>query len=654
MPLRLRRDDKDERTPMIRRRQWWLAVVLLTMALFAFGTAVTAQAQSRSLYWRRWDVTIDNVDTTANRFSVTEVHDIQFVGGSFRFGFRAIPVADRLDRITNVRVSEGGVPLQQGCMEQAGTYCVTDDGRELRIVYYFLRPAYSEQRVFTITYDVSGPLFYYEGGDQIDWFAIAPDHAYPIQSAVVTVRLPEAYAPRETDPVASYGAPAEITRSGTEVVFRATRQIAANEALEVRVQFPHNPAGRVADWQAAFDLQARLYPILNLLLGGGSIVLAIGGVALTYYRWWSRGRDPEVGVAPEYLSEPPSNLPPAVAGTLIDENAELRDVLSTIVDLARRGYLVIEENRNEGFLGFGARTTFTFKRTAKPPSDQLRRYEQTLLTKLFGRKMEVEMEALKNKFYVHIPTIQNQLYDEVVKEGFFEASPQTVRRRWMWFGGTLLALAVFGGPFLLAAVGMGELTGLPEGLACVPMALGLVGLVMLIAGPQMPAKTVKGAEEAAKWRAFRNYLQNIRQYTDIEKVTDQFNEYLPYAIAFGLERTWVNQFTRVESTPIPYWYYPRHMGGPWARGYVYGQPLVDMRSPDIRSQLARPGASLDGMASNIGSSLNAMSAGLFTMLNSASSTLTSRPSSSGGGGGGFSGGFSGGGGGGGGGSAGFG
>jgi len=67
---------------------------------------------------------------------------------------------------------------------------VTSDGNELQIVYYFLRPAQNEQRVFTITYDVSVPLFYYEGGDQIDWFAIAPDHAYPIQSAVVTVRLP--------------------------------------------------------------------------------------------------------------------------------------------------------------------------------------------------------------------------------------------------------------------------------------------------------------------------------------------------------------------------------------------------------------------------------------------------------------------------------
>jgi len=643
---------------MIGRHQRWLAAAFVAITLFVLGMATAAQAQSRSLYWRRWDVTIDNVDTTSNFFRVTEVHDIQFVGGSFRYGFRAIPIGDRLDRISNVQVSEGSTPLQQGCAESAGTYCVTSDGNELQIVYYFLRPAQNEQRVFTITYDVSGPLFYYEGGDQIDWFAIAPDHAYPIQSAVVTVRLPEAYAPRESDPVAAYGAPAEITRDGNVVTFRASRQIAANESLEVRVQFPHNPAGRVADWQAAFDQQARLYPILNLLLGAGSIVLAIGGVALTYYRWWSRGRDPEVGVAPEYLAAPPSDLPPAVAGTLIDENAELRDVLSTIIDLARRGYLVIEEDRSEGFLGLGGRTTFTFKRTAKPLSDNnLRRYEQTLLTKLFGRKNAVEMEALKNKFYAHIPTIQNQLYEEVVNEGFFTASPQAIRRRWMWLGGGLVMVALFSGPFLLAVLGA-EAGVAPEALICLPMALGLVGLVMLIAGPRMPAKTAKGAEEAAKWRAFKTYLQNVRQYADLEAATDQFNDYLPYAIAFGLERTWVNQFTQVESTPIPYWYYPRHIGGPWARGYTYGEPLVDMRSPDIRGQLARPGGSLDGMASNLNAGLNAMSAGLFTMLNSASSTLTSRPSSSGGGnggfGGGFSGGFSGGGGGGGGGSAGFG
>ena len=180
-----------------------------------------------------------------------------------------------------------------------------------------------------------------------------------------------------------------------------------------------------------------------------------------------------------------------------------------------------------------------------------------------------------------------------------------------------------------------------------------MSIAMMIGGTRMPAKTELGAEEAAKWKAFRKYLENIKRHEDLEAAPNLFNDYLAYAVAFGLERTWVNTFSRISTTPIPYWYYPRYMGGPWSGGYRGGRP-VDMRSPDVRSQLAGQGLSLDNMAGGISGGLNSMSDGLVSMLNTASSTLTSSPSSSSSGGGGFSGGFSGGGGGGGGGSAGFG
>jgi uncharacterized membrane protein len=48
----------------------------------------------------------------------------------------------------------------------------------------------------------------------------------------------------------------------------------------------------------------------------------------------------------------------------------------------------------------------------------------------------------------------------------------------------------------------------------------------------MPRKTAKGAEEAAKWLAFKQYLENIDKYSDMESVKEQFQVYLPYAVAF--------------------------------------------------------------------------------------------------------------------------
>ena len=49
------------------------------------------------------------------------------------------------------------------------------------------------------------------------------------------------------------------------------------------------------------------------------------------------GRDKPVGLIADYLPEPPSDLPPGIVGTLIDERADMQDILSTMLDLGKRG-----------------------------------------------------------------------------------------------------------------------------------------------------------------------------------------------------------------------------------------------------------------------------------------------------------------------------
>ena len=58
----------------------------------------------------------------------------------------------------------------------------------------------------------------------------------------------------------------------------------------------------------------------------------------------------------------------------------------------------------------------------------------------------------------------------------------------------------------------------------------------------MPKRTDKGATAAAKWNAFKRYLSNIEKYTNVAEAKDLFDKFLPYAIAFGLEHSWVNKF----------------------------------------------------------------------------------------------------------------
>jgi len=651
----------------------------LLLVIFIGGFAATeVAAQSRFVTWERWDVLIDNMDTSGNRFDVTEVYDIFFTNDpgstAFTFGTRVIPL-DRLNDINNVQVYEAGQLLTNSCSESPGTVCLRNTDEGLSITYRFTEPVFNDRQSFRIEYTVTGALRSYEDGDQLWWKAIPEEHfGFPIESATVVVNTPPDAIPREgVDPYVTYGAATEIQLCGSvgacpqveslpgliqgevdgvAVVAQTTQAMGGNDWLEIRVQYPHNPQMTVAGWQQAFDFWQGIAPIANLAAFALSVVLGLGGFLGVIALYYTRGRDPKTSVVPEYLSEPPSPIRPAVVGTLVDEKADLRDVMSTVIDLAHRGYVVIEENRDEGILfGIGKSTDFVFKRTDKSDKD-LQPYEKKVINRVFGSKSSVELESLKNKFYKYIPGLQQDLYKELINHKFFDRNPNSTRLSWFAAGFVLMIISVVG------IVGAASMVDVLAMLILIPISTAVVGGLVMIASPFMPAKTRRGALEAARWLAFREYLRNLEKYTEIESAAEQFDKYLPYAIAFGMEKQWIRQFSGIDRVPIPVWYYPTYMGGRYSGGYRAGTPLPTAQSSGagLPGELATAGGdfSLDSMSSGLSGGLESISKGLTDMLNSTASTLRSQPSSSGSGSGSFSGGGFSGGGGSGGGSAGFG
>jgi len=350
-------------------------------------------------------------------------------------------------------------------------------------------------------------------------------------------------------------------------------------------------------------------------------ILALGPLGL-FLLWYLRGRDPEVGLAAEYLAEPPSNAPPGVVGVLVDERADMKDIIATLIDLARRGALTMEEQQTEGLFGIGSSRDFLFRANPGFDANSLRPFERTLLSKVVGSG-EHKLSALKNNFYSSIPTLEKQLYDAAVKEGFFASSPQGVRARYAGLGSGLILLAVISG-----FIAVPRFIDYSSGVIFPVGALGLIGLLTMAVSSVMPAKTRKGAEEAAKWRAFQTYLQDLPRFQRVEEATELFDKYLPYAIAFGIERQWVNRFSQVD-TPPPIWYRPWY--GP---GRVYGRPggtVIDTGG----GMPAGPSFG-EGLAGG----LQSINTGLTSLFNQAGQVFRSAPSGSSGG---FSGGYRGGG-----------
>jgi uncharacterized membrane protein YgcG len=584
----------------------------------------------RSLVWERWDVRIDNVDVTRNVFTVSESYEISF-DGRFSFGTASIPYTN-LEGITDISVSEAGRSLRRNCDQSAGTYCVVPGAGEVSITYYFTRPIRDASQTFEIRYTVEGALRIYKGGDQLWWTAIPEEHfGFPIRESIITVVMPPGYGPREgVDPVETYGAPADIQVSGTTITATATSLISGDEFFEIRVQYPHNPNALVPAWQAQFDeeraFQESVGPIINIGSLALALLLGVGGILGVFGLYYVRGRDPEVGPVPAFLTEPPSELRPAVVGTLLDERADTHDVISTLIDLASRGYVVIQETRTEGLFGLGGKSQFVFKRTDQAIND-LKPYENYLLQTFFTDKLERTMESLQNRFYVSLPNLQKGLYDEAVNQGLFSSSPNQVRTLWSVLGAFILFLGIC----LFVLLTIIEYTAVLA-VYCIPVALGAVGIVGFMVGNFMPAKTQKGAEEAAKWRAFREYLRNLEKYDTVNAAATKFEEFLPFAIAFGIEKSWIRRFAEVPTMRIPRWYYPVYMGGPYSGGYTAGSPYRPPSDagnwPGEVAQAPSGGNTLDTMSGGLAAGLMGVSNGLSRMLDSTARAMTSVPQQS--------------------------
>jgi uncharacterized membrane protein YgcG len=628
----------------------WLALWLaLTLALLSLAGA--AQAQDKTLYWQRYDVNL-NIQPNSD-ILIEEIQEITFTSGTFQFGFAAIPL-DRAEAITEVRVSEL-INSQERVYQPNSTanygFTTAETEGNLEITWYF-PPTSNSTHTYVLRYRVIGGLRMYPEGDQLWWKAIPPDHNFPIQSSRVIVTLPQTF-PKEQLKAESYGAPATISYTDRGQVVFTAQNIPPDEELEVRVQFPPGAVqGQPPAWQTMDDLRRQWGPVVGVLFGFLGLVAVIGGPLALYLLWYKRGRDLPVSLAPEYVTEPPGDLPAGLVGTLVDEKADLPDIIATITDLGRRGALRLEEQQKEGFMGLGSGREYIFHLVDE--SQATRPFEKKLLEGIFRGQTEQRMADLRAKFYTYVPQLQQQLYDEVVQAGYYPANPNSTRRKWMGLGIAALLGSIVVSCGLLCALGDFSPLAACPGLGLVATSIGLI-----ILGQHMPRKTSRGAEETAKWLAFKRYLQTIEQHGDLTTVKDKFEEFLPYAIAFGLERSLINKFTRLD-TPAPSWWGPVYLPRP---GYGYPRPIGGGPAPagGLPGPLAgepKGAPSLNDMSQGVGASLASMSAGLGAMLNSASSTLTSTPAPKSSGSGGWSsGGWSGGGGfggGGGGGSRGFG
>lgn len=566
------------------RPSWLLALAVWTAPLGA----------QRTLAIRRFDAVIQvRRDAT---IEVTETIVAAFQG-SWNGLYRTIPIKYRTSQGFNWTL---GLDLE-GATDAAGRPLRVEASRERHYIKYkiWVPGAEDATRTVVLRYRAANGLRFFEDHDELYWNVTGDEWDVPLEAATARIELPAGTAGLRA--IAFNGAYGSTAQDASVEIRGRTVALAMPHPLGF-----HEGLTAVVGWNKGVVTEPTAVERAGgLLRSNWPLAIPLPVLLLAFAVWRRRGRDPRRRpIAVQY--EPPPGLTPGEAGTLLDNSADMRDVTATLVDLAVRGYLRIEERDDRKLFGLIGSRDYVLHRLEPPAgAAALAPHEQRVLDGIFsGHGASVELSRLENEFYTQLPGIRTSIFERLLARGCYRARPDKVRSRWM--GG-----AAFAG-VLIAGLGVRTadwflLTPVPFVVAGVLVTLILVGF-----GAIMPARTRIGARTLEQVLGFEEFLRRVESEHYKRVILGKpelFDRYLPYAMAFGVEKKWARAFEGIYTEP-PTWY------------------------------VGSSGGPAHFSASHFSHSLATMSA-------RASSTLSSSPRSSGGSG--FSGGSSGGGGGGGGG-----
>lgn len=349
----------------------------------------------------------------------------------------------------------------------------------------------------------------------------------------------------------------------------STQTLSPRQGITASITFPK---GIIAPYQPSF---------FELYGGYLWFLIPLFLFIVSFLIWNKYGKDPRVDktVIPEF--EIPDNLTPIEVG-LLAQNGSFGDKLitATIIDLAVKKYIVIEEIPKQGIFG---QQNFRLERVRDNDHPPLNETEELLLKKLFGQKQEILLSKLKNEFYKELPEIKKTAINNLKQKQFIHSSGLTLK-------GIFLVLAVI----LIFAAFAGAGT---ENLFAI-IAFGISAAVVLIFGLLMPKRTPKGAQLNWRIKGFKLYMETAEKYrTRFHEKENIFEKFLPYAIVFGIAKLWAKKMEDIYGKEYFANYHPAWYAGSFANGFN-----ADSFASQINSISA-------GIAANTGTSSGAHGGG---------------------------------------------
>ncbi len=414
----------------------------------------------------------------------------------------------------------------------------------------YIPDAVNATRTVVLHYHVLDGLRFFPDHDELYWNVTGNSWDVPLQAASAEIDLPAgATGIRTLAFTGAYGSnsqDADVQVNSSQITVKSRHPLRFHEGLTA-----------VIGWDKGLVHEPTAVDLFFLYLRSNWVlILPFLAFGIMFWLWWTRGRDPRrQPISVQY--EPPDQLTPGEVGTLVDNSANMRDITATIVDLAVKGYYVIEQAEHDQMLGLLHSKEYIFH-LKKPATEwqTARPHELEMLNALFdsGARDTVKMSELQNHFYVHLPTIRDNIFDALVTDGYYLHRPDRVRSAYIVGGVVLGIFLTVGGANVSGAMGIAPLSAIIAGIAC--------GIIVCAFGWFMPARTITGARTLEKVLGFEDFLGRVEgdRLDRIVKTPELFEKFLPYAMALQVEKKWVQAFSNISMQP-PSWYQGPYGGG---------------------------------------------------------------------------------------------
>lgn len=292
-----------------------------------------------------------------------------------------------------------------------------------------------------------------------------------------------------------------------------------------------------------------------------SIILLLAWIPLIIRLYLKYDREFKSSFNAKYYRELPGEYTPAEMSVLMNMGSvNKRDVTATLMDLVRKGYLILKNETyiKDGFFRDKEVEDYSLTLNPEAPETGLLSHESCLIN-WFVKKIgdgsrvfldqisgHVRTEADARRFTRNYQNWCGMVRDEADKHKFFDASSQKGKTTAILAG---IAYIVLG--FILTGAAQGGAGFLPI----------ILGFIMLIFGARLNRRSAYGNGQYTMWKAFRNFLKDFSRMDKAEMPSIiLWEHYLVYAVSLGVAKEVIKQLPLVytdadlQNTRLTYMY----------------------------------------------------------------------------------------------------